>query len=283
MGQIFAKPHKSENIKTPHDILGTNELSKLSEIKKAYKKLFYENQRDLEAMEKINWALKEVESNFDINLYLEIYTKVFLPSNELDTENNENIKKGKSKEIKNNKKPIAPAVTALVTVSKNSDSSIKIKYKETQISFNFLETTVDVFDKIALAYEIKHPPKLTDPDFIKFYTFWSRFLSNDKDLEVKVRKMVRIVKSNDPRIVKINKVENREEKRIESRGINKDIKMWKIQCVGCNKGFNSANTLKDHLNSKQHKESGLETIIYNVPREQLENIKKNKQAALNRH
>lgn len=293
MGQVFSKIKNEEKEETPYEILGVNELSRPSDVKKAYNRLFYISQRDPVVMERLNSALKNVQGCFDSDLYLSVYEQVYSTNSHSISNSSLVSKKASSSKTSKinrsndpfNKHNYSDCKTnsempkdKTVTVFTDENGTF-IKYKNSVARFDFLETSCDVFEKISTAFDIKHPPKLTDPDFTKFYNFWIKFLSDDKQLEMKVRKIVRIIRENDPRLVKMKNSEDSwskeliNEKRINVRESNtpRIEKAWKVQCTACNKGFNSKNTLRDHVKSKQHRlhDNSTESIVYNVPKEDL--------------
>jgi curved DNA-binding protein CbpA len=275
MGQIFSKLKASVNNnnttdtkenkenKNCYEILQVNQLMTSEEIKRNYKKLFFKNQRNLEEMTKINEAFQEIKNEIDLDLYYELYSKVL--------QHNSN---GGSKE---------ESLASLNNIEViNTDNGVVVKYQNYQFIFNFSTFTIDFFNKLSTAFQIKNNlPKdiveneycsnnlssISSNNFSKFYNFWIRFSSNDKAIENKVRKIVRTIKLISKQ--KIDRNVNNSEVKMDSEQKDrshdekskrddkvfcKPVKNYKTYCNPCKKGFNNENTFKDHLNSKKHKE-----------------------------
>ncbi|ELA40965.1 uncharacterized protein VICG_01995 [Vittaforma corneae ATCC 50505] len=247
-------------------VLGVQELITVEEARKVYIKLFYENQGNNDKLVEINDAFNLFKSSVDVDLYYLIYTGIYGTGKAqertvINQFESQQLKKVKSAQSVSN----ADATTGgcrLNTADKydleiirNSDGSVVLKYKGFTKPFDFTHFSHDFFEKLSNRFQIKAPVKFKDSDFLRFYSFWSHFLAADKALENKVRRIVRIIKENDPRL------NNRENKcAIDSKSYKhsakiyeKKEKQWKHFCEACKKGFNSDNTLRDHLNSRQHK------------------------------
>lgn len=268
MGQTFSRTQK---IQTPYEILGVNELSKLSDIKKAYRKLYYQNQRDPIMMEKINSAMNSIEKDFDLALYLELYEKVYYT----EFVGEKSIKPVFSKDKANTNENNYRAQERLKVFKK--DDTIIVNYKETSFEFDFIEISQDMFNKMEKAFAMRLSLSFNGPELNKFYSAWNRCIFDDKEFEHKIRKLIKIVKENDPRIKCQNKpnLDNSKELNKNSKQEQnkiKEQKQFKVQCTACNKGFNNKNTLKDHLNSRKHISlcNTTDCLIYNVPIEVFE-------------
>ncbi|KAM0680118.1 hypothetical protein GINT2_001811 [Glugoides intestinalis] len=216
--------------KTKHEstsILDVSPLTPVEEAKKKYLKLFYKYQRDNDTLVRLNDEFNNFKSNIDVDLYYELFTRVL-----------------------DNEKSSFKGTRLLI---EKSEGCIKVGHGGYFIEFSYLKTTKDFFEKLCNFYEVKAPVTFLDADFPRFYRFWAKITMKDKESERKIRKIVSLVKANDPRYqqgeIKVveRKVSNPE------RILEKKIKTWKIYCTVCNKGFNNENTLKDHLSSKNHK------------------------------
>lgn len=255
MGQVFSKNEKN---KSPYEILNVNEFSSLKDIKRAYRSLYYKNQRNPEMMEHINSALNFVENNFDLDLYIELYKRIF-PNTKID--------KLKSIRIEDRQ----------LEVFKDQEITT-VKYMKYSFEFKFLEFTSEMFNKIVKAFKLQVPYDFND-NFSKFYSSWNRLVFDDKNFEQKIRLLIKILKENDPRVQsKLPEYEHKKnntnlckEEQPEVKDKNRE-KQFKVICTACNRGFNSRNTLKDHLNSKKHKSlsSSENSLIYNVSKETFE-------------
>lgn len=153
---------------------------------------------------------------------------------------------------------------------KHSNFSIKINFKNFIINFDFKVYANDFFQKLILNYNIYNAPLFTDSDFVKFYNFWGKFNHEDKILEQKIKKIIKIIKENDTRnniSKRFNNAENNNGKHIKKKDnyineekivdkeitkkANNDCKNTHA-CLFCNKKFKSENTFKDHIRSKSH-------------------------------
>ncbi|KAI5170084.1 hypothetical protein PAEPH01_1236 [Pancytospora epiphaga] len=127
----------------------------------------------------------------------------------------------------------------------------------------------DFFTRLELCYGLRPRFLFTDGEFIQFYRYWLSFRHEDDKIETKVRAIVRLIKARDPRVLKPLRVGiekkkvSREASTVSSFPTERQIKTWKYSCKPCNKGFNSENTLKDHLKSKKHIMN--EEVIRNNP------------------
>lgn len=230
MGLRFSKPRTDP---TPHEMLGICELCTLEETKRAYYKAFYQNKGDQEKMRELNKAYSFCRSNLDVDLYHELFHEVYSTA-------------GK-----------APAKRSARVFRK--DGRLLIECKGC-MPFDFNAVSSDFFERLSICFELKCTPKFFDPDFVGFYNFWARFSHVDKALEGKVRRIIKIIRNNDPRMSLNSKGCQEAVSCTGSRHAAthrsfqpKQEKTWKMYCDACKKGFNSENTLKDHLNSKQHK------------------------------
>lgn len=214
-------------------ILDISALTPIEEAKKMYLKLFYKNQRDNDFLVRLNDEFNNFKNTIDIDIYHELFTRV------LDNEKN-TLKEGNQ--------------VGTHLVIEKVEGRLKISYKHYSMEFNFVQTTKDFFEKLSNCYEVKAPVTFLDADFPRFYRFWAKISMTDKTSERKIRKIVSLIKANDPRF------NQGETKVVEKKVVNleklldkKKTKTWKIYCTACSKGFNNENTLKDHLSSKSHK------------------------------
>lgn len=105
-------------------------------------------------------------------------------------------------------------------------------------------------------------------DYDKFCLFWSRFTCNVKEIEHIVKCIVNLIRKNKPFGNEIKT----DIPKVKHKIIKEKLeKQWKVKCIACNKGFNNKNTLKDHLNSVNHKSKslGCDDIQYFVPENEL--------------
>lgn len=222
-----------------HEILGVTELTTIDEAKKAYFKLFYKNQQNNEMMVKLNDAFNLFKSSLNEDKYLEVYEHAY-------NKDDDNIEKNKG--IHQNY--IIQLIIKIWNLLRGKQST-KTEFK-TVIDSKFNQ---DFFEKLSNRFQITQPIKFTDPDFTKFYSFWNKFRMEDKECERKIRKIIKIIKDNDPRldVLKVNNIKPKANKVELNTTSNKIKKECKFSCKDCNKTFNSENTLKDHLKSKQHR------------------------------
>lgn len=147
-------------------------------------------------------------------------------------------------------------------------------YTRARLDAEYARYAPDFFERLELVYGIKGTiGRFGDPDYAVFYRFWNTFQHEDSEVERKIRNIIWYIKSKDPRIPKavpslgsVGKTRPGEKKR------DPKAKKWKMYCVPCRKGFNSENTLRDHLKSKQHCENmklndGGDAIVYNEENE----------------
>ncbi|KAI5151046.1 hypothetical protein ENBRE01_1865, partial [Enteropsectra breve] len=152
---------------------------------------------------------------------------------------------------------------------------------------DFKKYAEDFFERLAVVYQQKAAPGFLDPDYVGFYRYWGKFRDGDAKQENAIRSIIKYVKSKDPRNITSKDVMKNREDTMKKGAIkkrddamkkgamkNRDDadsqkirvkKEWKILCKNCDKGFNSRNTLNDHLKSRQHKrniENGTERIEY---------------------
>lgn len=280
MGISLSTPKDSKM--SSYDLLGINEFTLLEETHKAYCKLFYKFKSDEDKMVLINKAHEETRKSLNLDLYLELYSKIYndnesikdtackcknkciceqLAKLKLKTNNSNstlNRKSTKSQITDDNKFKL----NNLNIVRDKGSEDIIIKYKQNSILFRYNLMSNDFFERLKICFDIKIAPKFFDSDFVNFYNFWKKFSHVDKEMEAKIRVIIKIIERNDPRI-KINST-NRISFEISKNTIKKEkvreknrekacnLKEKKFYCYLCKKGFNNSNTAKDHLNSKQH-------------------------------
>lgn len=97
-------------------------------------------------------------------MYYELYSKIF--------PNDVNVKTRKTyKNIKNTKDPFTKCKIDIIIPTNNEINILNNKspkaflYKDVQYEFDIYETSNDLFTKISIAYEIKHPPVLTNINY----------------------------------------------------------------------------------------------------------------------
>lgn len=222
MGMRLSRPQA----KTPYDALGIGKLCTLEETKRAYCRMFYHSKKDQEKMRELNEAYDFCRSNLDVDLYHDLFQQV-----------SDGGKPSKS-----------------VCVVKK-DGKLFVEHLGWTVPFDFSMISSDFFERLSLRFGLKCPPKFLDPDFVGFYSFWTRFAHTDKGLERKVRRIVRMIRDSDPRIAPERVYPSFGGSAVVqcTRKASKQEKVWKNYCDACRKGFNSDNTLRDHLNSRQHR------------------------------
>lgn len=269
MGHAFSKAKetgKESNATPPFEsVLGVSELATIEEARKVYIKLFYENQRNNDKLVEINDAFNLFKNSVNIDLYYLVYTGIYNTGRTQERPAANQFESQRSRKGQNlpprfsgtsaDESRINITGSYDMKIVVDDDSTVTLKYKGFTKSFNFVQFSNDFFEKLANHFQIRAPVKFKDSDFLRFYSFWGRFLADDKALENKVRRIVRIVKENDPRV---NSRENKHAVaskvyECSTKVCEKKEKQWKHCCEVCKKGFNSENTLKDHLNSRQHR------------------------------
>jgi len=275
MGHVFSKA-KTAEVQQYTSVLGLNSLSTLEEGKKAYMRHFYGNQGNREKLVEINDSFDLFKRRVDVELYYMVYSEIYGEVSEVNGKDSSKVGKGSSKgDIKVSSKVNSKDSTKDNTKTNNKDNTkdntktstkdntrnikiirnskdIKIQYDGGTVDFDFTRTTEDFFNKLAGAFEIKAPVRFTEPEFEKFYRFWGRFSAADRALEAQVRRIVGIVKRNDPRIERVGGSVESVKTRVE-KSYEKKQKTWKYFCEGCKRGFNNESTLRDHKNSRQHR------------------------------
>lgn len=293
-----------------------NELITIEEAKKAYYKAFYQLRSDEMQLVKLNKAFDDCKRNLNIDLFLEIYSEIY----------NNQFKKNCTKEttyklkqpdkckklgiwerlwnlkFKNKQDNENYAVSekkfCKIFAEKNGNqdsqdneytdsSKIIIEHNGFRTHFNYKILSNDFFERLKLKFNITVAPGFYDSNFIGFYKFWSKFPHDNKNIEMKVRKIIKIIEQNDPR-TNVNKaVANNSAKKIIKPAATpektdgyfnktKKIKEKKYNCNICKKSFNNKNTLADHINSKQHKAKiqdfgGADAETWNMPSDLIDN------------
>lgn len=265
--------------KASHMILEISEFSTIEEAKKAYFKLFYKNQHNNEEMVKLNDAFNLFKNTLDEDRYLEIYEKRFQNTTKIE-------KKRDTSRIMAIIYKIIEFLSRMILCLRKKE----IEKEECSVNID-AKFNQDFFEKLSNKFEITQPVKFLDSDFPRFYTFWNKFRMEDKECERKIRKIIKMIKDNDPRMKIINKTDTVKKGRPEiqvshlSHQASSQIKKEsQFKCVGCNKSFNSENTLKDHLKSKQHRNKHPESNIVeavDLPKNRIQDkVKKNVEEVL---
>lgn len=224
---------------TPHEMLEIGKLSTLEETKKAYCRIFYHSKGNHEKMRELNVAYNFCRNSLDVDLYHELFQKMYSAV-------------GEKSSIRNK---------GSVEISERN-GKLFVEHRGCSTPFDFNTVSNDFFERLSLCFELKCTPKFFDPDFVRFYNFWMKFSHVDRALEGRVRRVVKTIRDNDPRMALSRRdgqkaascKTSRQNVAAESSSLpSRQKKIWKSYCDVCKKGFNSENTMKDHLNSKQHK------------------------------
>lgn len=119
----------------------------------------------------------------------------------------------------------------------------------------------DFFARLERAYNLHPRNSFLDGDFTTFYRYWATFRHEDQTVECRVRSIIRMIKARDPRFIRPAAAVVPEKQKAQPLPSAPRIKTWKLQCEACGRGFNSENTLKDHLRSRQHRErAGVDAV-----------------------
>lgn len=135
----------------------------------------------------------------------------------------------------------------------------------------------DFFSRLELSYNLHPRVGFADGDFTAFYRYWNTFRHEDEAVERKVRSIIRVIKARDPRFVRPAATGAAVcQKPCSPRPKTPHVKTWRMLCTACKKSFNSENTLRDHLRSRQHRErvkEGEDVIVRSPDGEAVNNEK----------